>query len=140
MEYFISTDKSKLDLRRIHDYIKNESYWGIERTKEETQATIDACLCFGIYLESGEQIGFARLVTDHVFFGYLMDFIIFEDYQSMGYGTKLMEFIMNHKTVCKLKTIGLKTMDAHAMYKKFGFKKIGDSPLWMAVDKQILNT
>ncbi|MGI9551649.1 MAG: GNAT family N-acetyltransferase [Aurantibacter sp.] len=139
MEYFTSTDKSKLDLERIHDYISNESYWGVERTMEETHATIENSLCFGMYSKTDEQIGFARLVTDHVFFGYIMDVIVFREYQGKGFGRHLMDFIMDHAVVKKLQTIGLKTKDAHTLYEKYGFKKIGNSPLWMAVDKQILS-
>lgn len=101
MKYVIFADKSKLDIKRIHDYILNESYWGMKRTMEETLTTIENSLCFGIYSKSNEQLGFARIVTDHVFFGYIMDVIVFEEFQGKGYGKKLMDLILDHAVVKK---------------------------------------
>ena len=135
MEVFFSTDKSLLNVERIHQYISSVSYWGRGRTLDEVKMTIKNSLCFGMYNASNEQIGFARMVTDHVAFGYFMDVIIFDGYQGMGHGTKLMEYIMGHEVVKNLKTIALKTKDAHELYEKFNFKSIGDSRLWMANDK-----
>ena len=139
MEYFISTDKTKLDIEKIHNYISKESYWAMERTMEQTQSTIKNCLCFGMYSKSNEQLAFVRFVTDHVFFGYIMDFIVFPEHQGQGFGKKFMEFIMKYEVVKNLNTIGLKTKDAQGFYKQFGFEKIGDSELWMANDRQILS-
>lgn len=138
MNYFISTDNSELDFERIHDYIGNQSYWGMERTVKQTRTTIENCLCFGMYSETHEQLGFARIVTDYVFFGYIMDLIIFDKYKGKGLGGNLICFMMNHEVVKRLHTIGLKAKDADSLYEKYGFKKIGDSPLWMAIDKQKL--
>lgn len=135
MKVFISTDKSLLDIERIHQYISNESYWGRGRTLNEVEVTIQNSLCFGMYNDLNDQVGFARVVTDHVAFGYFMDVIVFDSYRGKGYGTKLMEYIMNHETVQNLKTIALKTKDAHELYEKFNFKSIGDSRLWMTNDK-----
>jgi N-acetylglutamate synthase-like GNAT family acetyltransferase len=135
MEFSISTDKTLLNVERIQEYIGTISYWGSGRTIEEVHGTIENSFCFGMYNEANEQIGFARLVTDYVTFGYLMDVIIFDEYQGRGYGKELIEFIMNNEVVKNLQTIALKTKDAHGLYEKFDFKKIGDSDLWMAKDK-----
>ncbi len=135
MKVFISTDKSLLDIERIHQYISSVSYWGRGRTLNEVEVTIQNSLCFGMYNDLNDQVGFARVVTDHVAFGYFMDVIVFDSYRGKGYGTKLMEYIMNHETVQNLKTIALKTKDAHELYEKFNFKSIGDSRLWMTNDK-----
>ncbi len=135
MEIHISTDRKLLDLSRIHEYISIVSYWGRGRTLNEVQKTIENSLCFGMYNESLEQLGFARVVTDQVVFGYIMDVIIFEPYQGIGFGTKLVDYVMNHEVVKKLKIIALKTKDAHNLYEKHEFKSIGDSSLWMANDR-----
>ncbi len=137
-DFYISTDKNLLDVDFIHDYISKVSYWGMGRTIEETTKTIANSFCFGVYSKSNEQIGFARVVTDDVFFGYVMDFIIAESHQGKGVGKTLMEFIMENKTIMKLQTIALKTKDAHLFYEKYGFKKVGGSSLWMSIDRQKL--
>jgi hypothetical protein len=70
----VSKDKSKLDVPFIQNFLK-DIYWAAGRTMEEVQRTIDASVCFGIYLD-GKQIGFARVITDYVVFAYLMDVFI----------------------------------------------------------------
>ena len=54
----ISTDKTKLDVPFIQDFLK-DIYWAAGRTMDEVQTTIDSSFCFGIYLNE-VQIGFAE--------------------------------------------------------------------------------
>ena len=70
----VSTDKSKLNVPFIQNFLK-DIYWAAGRTIQEVQTTIDASVCFGIYLNE-QQIGFARVITDYVVFGYVMDVFI----------------------------------------------------------------
>ncbi len=135
MSIVISTDKNKLDIHKIQQYIGVESYWGKGRTVEEVKTTIDNSFCFGLYDEYGNQMGFSRVVTDKILFAYLMDVIIFTEYQGKGYGKKLVDYMMNHELIKKVKTVALKTKDAHSLYERHGFKKVGDSDFWMSIDK-----
>lgn len=137
-DFYISKDKSLLDAEFIHDFICH-SYWNSTRSMEETIMTIENSFCFGLYTKRKKQIGFARVVTDYVFFGYFMDVIIDPKYQGRGLGKTLVEFILNDETIKSLQTVALKTKDAHGLYEKYGFKKVGDSPLWMSIDKQVLD-
>lgn len=134
----ISTDKSLLDINFIHGYMRQTSYWARDRSKEQTNKTIENSLCFGVYTDSKEQIGFARVVTDYVFFGNIMDVIIDPDYQGNGLGKTLVEYMLNNDIIKGLQTITLKTKNAHSFYELYGFKKVGDSALYMAMDKQKL--
>ncbi|WP_419211449.1 GNAT family N-acetyltransferase [Maribacter sp. X9] len=136
--YFISKDKSLLDANAIQEFIA-DSYWGKGRSLEDVKRTIENSYCFGIYTLEKEQIGFARVVTDYIYFGYFMDVIILDKYQGNGFGKILMDFILADPIVKSLKTLALKTKDAHQLYERYGFKKIEDSPLWMSIDKQILD-
>ena len=136
--FHISIDKDLLDFNFIHDYMTKVSYWGKGRTVQQTEITIKNSLCCGMYTKSNKQIGFARVVTDAVFFGNIMDVIIDPEYQSKGLGKVLVEFIFNQETIKSLQTITLKTKDAHSFYEKYGFKKTGNSDLYMSMDKQIL--
>ncbi|WP_423999732.1 GNAT family N-acetyltransferase [Maribacter sp. IgM3_T14_3] len=135
--YFISKDKSLLKVEKIQQFIAN-SYWGNGRTLDEVKLTIENSYCFGIYTPENEQIGFARIVTDYIYFGYFMDVIVLDKFQGQGYGKILIHAIFEDITIKKLKTLALKTKDAHHLYERYGFNKIGDSPLWMSIDRQIL--
>ncbi|ALM07129.1 acetyltransferase [Sediminicola sp. YIK13] len=138
METYISTNKEDLDIPKIHRYISEDSYWGKGRSLEDVQKTIDNSLCFGLYSETDEQLGFARVVTDFVVFAYMMDVIIFDSNQGKGLGNRLISRIMESDKLRNIKTFALKTKDAHLLYERFGFEKIGDSKLWMTKDKMVL--
>lgn len=115
----ISTDKSKLDVPFIQDFLK-DIYWAAGRTMEEVQVTIDASVCFGIYLD-GKQIGFARVITDYVVFAYLMDVFITPEHRGKGYSSKLIAAMMDEPALQRVKIWRLATTDAHFLYEKFGF-------------------
>lgn len=134
IEYTISQDKDRLDVERIHREISG-TYWATGRSLETTREIIGNSNCFGIYDRSGEQLGFARLITDRVTFAYLMDVIIFAPHRGKGLGKVLVGHILGLPEIQKLTTLALKTRDAHGFYEGFGFKRVGDSPLWMSIDK-----
>lgn len=118
----VSTDKTKLDVPFIQNFLK-DIYWAAGRTIDEVQTTIDASFCFGIYLND-KQIGFARVITDYVVFAYLMDVFIDEKYRGKGYSSILIDAMMNEPELQQVKIWRLATSDAHFLYKKFGFKPL----------------
>ncbi|WP_395045589.1 GNAT family N-acetyltransferase [Flavobacterium sp.] len=122
MKITVSTDKSKLDIPFIQDFLK-DIYWAAGRTIEEVQTTIDASVCFGIYLDN-KQIGFARVITDYVVFAYVMDVFIDENHRGKGYSSVLIDAMMNEPKLQEVKIWRLATSDAHFLYKKFGFKML----------------
>ena len=122
-DFTISTDKNKLDIDAIHDYLCNRSYWGQGRTIETVQKSIDNSLCFGVYDKNTHFIGFARVVTDYTVFAYLMDLFILESYRKLGLGKMLVDHIVNDDSFKDIRFWRLDTMDAHDLYRKFGFKE-----------------
>lgn len=116
----ISTDKNKLDVAFIQDFLK-DIYWAAGRTIEEVQTTIEYSFCFGIYLDD-QQIGFARVITDYVVFAYLMDVFIDEKHRGNGYSSLLIDAMMKEPQLKNIKIWRLATTDAHFLYEKFGFK------------------
>jgi ribosomal protein S18 acetylase RimI-like enzyme len=121
--YFISTDKTKLDIAVIHDFISNRSYWGKGRTIEAVQRTIENSLCFGIYDGDEHLVGFARVVTDYTIFAHVMDVFVHEDHRGRGLGKMLMDFMVNYPDLEPLRFWRLDTDDAHGLYRKFGFQE-----------------
>ena len=67
-DFIISTDRSKINIAFVHDYLCNESYWAKNIPIDIVKKSIDGSLCFAVYHQQ-EQIGFARVITDH---GYLI--------------------------------------------------------------------
>lgn len=134
MEFYITEDKQKLDIEKVHKEIK-ATYWGGYRSQEETIRTIENTICFGLFNSDDEQIGFARLLTDSVVFAYLMDVVIFDPYKGWGLGKMLIKHIMDRPDVQTVKTVALKTKDAHTLYEAFGFERVGNSEMWLAIDR-----
>lgn len=131
-EFVISTDKSKLDIQFIQNYLSTESYWAKNIPVETVNKSIDGSCCFGLYvnekksaasqtLPAGKQVGFARVVTDYATFGYLADVFVIEKFRGKGLAKWMMEEIMNHEDLQGLRRWMLATKDAHGLYVKFGF-------------------
>ncbi|MEJ2618708.1 MAG: GNAT family N-acetyltransferase [Candidatus Thiodiazotropha sp.] len=130
MEYLISTDKSKINVDAVHDYLCNQSYWAKGRSKERVEKSIENSICFGMYDTNEIMLGFARVVTDHVVFAYLMDLFIFEKYQGKGLGKRLVKHIIEHPDL-QVRLWFLATASAHELYKKYGFTALDDPNRYM---------
>lgn len=126
----ISTDKSKLDINVIRNFLST-SYWAKSRTIDEVKTSIENSLCYGILIQN-QQIGFARIITDYVVFAYLMDVFIVPEFQGKGFAKLLLKKIFEEEKFSKVKKWMLATVDAHSLYTKYGFKMI-DNPEHMMV-------
>lgn len=129
--YTISTDPSLLDIELIHKFLSEDSYWAEGATHEEVSDTTEGSLCFGIYLEDGQQVGFASVETDYSSFAYLTDIFILEEFRGRGLSQWLIETIMAHPQLQDMESWMLVTDDAQKLYEKFGFKPVVGSPGYM---------
>ena len=129
-EFCISTDRSKLDIDSIHEFLSTKAYWCLNIPKATLQNAIQNSLCFGVY-EKEKQIGFARVITDFSTIAYLGDVYILEEYRGRGLSKWLVETIMNHRNLQGLRRWILLTKDAHELYRQFGWNNIADPPKWM---------
>lgn len=130
----ISTDKSKLNISLIHDYLSNQSYWAKNRSLEKVKRSIEHSLCFGVY-ENDQQVGFARVSTDYTIFAWIMDVFILEEYRGKGYSKQLMNAILSHEKLQDLQRWGLATDDAHGLYQQFGFTPLKHPEKMMEIAK-----
>ena len=130
MKYSISTDKSKIDVEAIHDYLCHQSYWAKGRSLERVEKSIENSICFGLYDSNGNMLGFARVVTDHVVFAYLMDLFVFDEHRGKRLGTKLVKHIVEQPDL-QVRLWFLATADAQGLYEKFGFSSLDDPERYM---------
>jgi GNAT superfamily N-acetyltransferase len=119
-EFAISTDRSKLDLQFIHNYLSKESYWGQGIPFEKVVTAADHSLNFGLY-HGDRQIGYARIVTDYARVAYLADVFVISAYRGRGLSKWLMEVIRDHPDLQGLRRWMLHTMDAHGLYTRYGW-------------------
>jgi N-acetylglutamate synthase-like GNAT family acetyltransferase len=120
--FLFSTDRSKLDVDVIHRFL-TRSYWAEGIPRETIVRSIENSLCFGVY-GGGEQVGFARVVSDFATFAYIADVFILAPYRERGLGKELMATIMAHPELQGLRRWSLGTRDAHGLYAQFGFTPV----------------
>jgi GNAT superfamily N-acetyltransferase len=128
-DFLISTDRSRLDVDAIHAFLTG-CYWAKGIPKDTVTRSIDNSLCFGLYY-NGQQVGFARAITDYATYGYIGDVFVLEPYRGRGLAKWLMECIVSHPSLQGLRRWTLATRDAHALYAQFGFRPLAAPDRWM---------
>lgn len=129
-EFLISTDKTKMDIAAIHDFLSNYSGWSNNIPIERVKTSIDNSLNFGLF-HSGRQIGFARIISDYATIAYLGDVYVLDEYRGQGLSKKLMDAVMAHPNLQGLRRWILLTSTANWLYEKYGFMKIPNPQIYM---------
>jgi GNAT superfamily N-acetyltransferase len=130
--FVYSTDRARLDVPYIHQYLSERSYWAQHIPLEIVQRSIDNSLCFGIY-HDGKQVGFARLTTDYATFGYLGDVFVDEAYRGRGLSKQLMRYIFEAEPLQGFRRMVLVTSDAQGLYSQYGFQPLDHPERYMEV-------
>jgi GNAT superfamily N-acetyltransferase len=128
-EYTISTDKGRLDVAVIHDFL-TMSYWAAGVPMEVVKRSIEHSLAFGVFKED-QQVGFARIITDYATFAYLGDVFILEPFRGRGLSKWLMGVIVGHPDLQGLRRWVLLTRDAHGLYRQVGFTEPSNPERYM---------
>ncbi|WP_242698800.1 GNAT family N-acetyltransferase [Alteromonas sp. 5E99-2] len=128
----ISSDHKNLDIQLIHSFV-SQSYWAKNIPLQTLQKSIDNSLVFGAYNQNGEQVGFARVISDKATFAYLGDVFVVDSYRGKGISKLLMEAVSSHPDLQGLRRFMLATSDAHGLYSKFGFVAVENPDILMQI-------
>ncbi|MFV0137016.1 GNAT family N-acetyltransferase [Streptomyces sp. HMX87] len=132
--YEISTDPARVDAERVHRWLSTDAYWAIGRPRRQQDAAIAGSLNFGAYeTASGEQVAYARVVTDRATFAWLCDVYVDPSVRGKGIGTALVGAVREHLRPYGVKRVLLATHDAHGVYQKLGFAPLEKPDQWMAL-------
>ena len=129
-EFIITTDKTKLDVIAIHDFLSKYSGWSDNIPFEKVKNSIENSLNFGLF-HNDIQIGFARVISDFSTIAYLGDIYVLDNYRGQGLSKKLMESVMKHPNLQELRRWILLTSTAEWLYEKYGFNKLPKPELYM---------
>lgn len=107
--YHCSTDPKAIQLDVLSAALESDMLWWAKPLSEEAlKRLVENSFCFGLYAEEADDggkgasdgngtkkpmIGFARLATDFVTFGYLTDVYVTKEHQGKGLGRWAMECI-----------------------------------------------
>ncbi|MGW2636816.1 GNAT family N-acetyltransferase [Streptomyces sp. NPDC001348] len=130
--YEFSADPDRVDVGRVHHWLSTDSYWAIGRTRETHDRAMAGSLNFGVYdTGSGEQVAYARVVTDGALFGWLADVYVDPAVRGKGVGTGMVGAIREHLRPYGLRRLLLATEDAQGVYEKLGFRPLDRPDHWM---------
>ncbi len=128
-----SDSTAELDRDTVHTWLSEQSYWAEGRSRELQDRAIDGSRNFGVYdTETGEQVAYARVVTDAATFAWLCDVFVSDEVRGRGVGIGLIAGVCSWLDTLALKRTMLATRDAHGLYAKFGFEAVANPEMWMA--------
>ena len=116
----LDDDPDRVDLEAVHRYLAEESYWAKGRARETQDRLVrEAARVVGVY-RGGEQVGFARAVSDGEAVAYLADVYVLPEHRGRGLGGELVREMVENGAFANVKWL-LHTRDAHDLYRRFGF-------------------
>ncbi|GIH12431.1 GNAT family N-acetyltransferase [Rugosimonospora africana] len=130
--YRIDTENFDVDL--VHHWLSDESYWATGRSRETVELSIRNSLCLGAFAAGGEQVAFARAVTDWATFAWIADVYVASDHRGRGLGTWLVGDLCDRIRASGVNRLLLATADAHGIYAKFGFAGLARPERFMEID------
>lgn len=116
----LSDDPQRLDVARIHGWLET-SYWTPGIAREQVDRQIAGSHCLGAYGEDGEQVGFARVISDRASFAWLADVWVDEAVRGQGTGRAMVRWFLDHPDYATVRRFALTTFDAHGVYEGLGF-------------------
>mgnify|MGYP002621096661 CR=1 FL=1 len=132
----IDTAPDRLDLARVHHWLSTDAYWALGRSETTLATAVANSTCYGVYDPAGQQVGFARAVTDGATFAWVCDVYIDRAARGRGLGTWLARSIVADLTERGVPRLVLATADAHEVYRKAGFQEVARPSFWMEIDRR----
>lgn len=117
--YEITTDASRVDVAAVYAFLAG-AYWSRGIPRQLVERAIANSICVSVLLH-GEQVGFARVITDRATFAYLADVYVIDAHRGRGLAHRMMTTVMQHPELQGLRRMMLVTRDAHGVYAKHGF-------------------
>jgi len=128
MSYIIRTGLEAMDQATVIAMLQG-TYWAATKPAETIARSLQHSDCYGAFdAVTGEQVGFARVITDRTTFFWLCDVVVDERYRGQGIGKLLMSAIAGQEGYDAMRGM-LKTRDAHGLYERMGFARLDDKTM-----------
>jgi GNAT superfamily N-acetyltransferase len=118
-DFTVSTDRTRIDFNGVHAFLAS-SYWAEGIPRGVLERAIEHSITFGIY-HGVRQVGFARVVTDRATYAYLADVFVVAEYRGRGLSKWMLECVLAHPDLQRLRRFALFTRDAQTLYERYGF-------------------
>ncbi|MEV0896476.1 GNAT family N-acetyltransferase [Actinoplanes sp. NPDC049802] len=133
--YVLTADPKRVDFGRVHRWLAQESYWAAGRSYDLVARSIDGSLPYSVFID-GEQVGFARAVTDGATFAWICDVFIDGAHRGRGLGRWLIDSIVADLSGRGIQRFLLATKDAREVYRRSGFSELEGAHRFMEIDRR----
>ncbi|WP_353930562.1 GNAT family N-acetyltransferase [Okeanomitos corallinicola TIOX110] len=107
MNYKVVNKLTDQQVYELVELYKNE-FWSKARTYQRVVKMLEASdVIIALVGDEEELIGFCRVLTDFVYRGILYDVIIKPNYRKIGFGTKLLDEVINHPQLKEVESLVL---------------------------------
>ena len=115
----VTTDRTRIPLADVLALLR-DTHWAGELSPAVLERAMRNSVCFAL-LDGARLVGFARAVTDLATYAYLTDVVVAHEARGGGLGTWIVECILDHPDLQRLRRITLLTRDVPAFYERLGF-------------------
>ena len=134
------SDLRAQDRDAVFRFLSEEAYWSLGLPRDIFDRAIDESINFAAYSgdaasDRQEVVGFARVVTDRATFAWLCDVFVLPEHRGNGVSKLLMDAVMAHPELQRVRNFMLATRDAHGLYARYGFAPLAEPQRWMAIRK-----
>jgi GNAT superfamily N-acetyltransferase len=133
--YVLTTDAGRVDVDRVHRWLSEESYWAAGRAHDRVARSIAGSRPYSV-LAGGEQVAFARTVTDGATFAWICDVFVEAAHRGRGIGRWLIDSIVEDLSAEGIDRFLLATKDAHEVYRRSGFAPLDGPGRFLEIDRR----
>ena len=119
--YELVAEQARIDPAAAHAYL-TRSYWAQGIPYATVAKSIANSLCMAVF-HRGEQVAFARVISDRATFAYLADVYVLEAHRGQGLSHALLAALDAHPGLQGLRRWALFTQDAQALYRAHGWEQ-----------------
>jgi len=135
--YVVSSDTTHVDRDLVYRFLRDEAYWSLGLPRDVFDRGLEHSLCFSAFdgdpARGGKQAGFARVVTDRATFAWLCDVFVVPAHRGRGVSKRLLDAVMAHPDLERVRNFLLATRDAHGLYARYGFTPLAEPARWLAL-------
>jgi GNAT superfamily N-acetyltransferase len=140
-EYEIDDDPGRIDLDVVHGFLTT-SYWAEGVPRDVVARSVANSLVLGLYHGGGQgtqgaQVGLTRVVTDRATFAWVADVFVLPDHRGRGLAHWMIETLLAHPDMARMRRFMLATSDAHQVYADCGFTPLAAPGRFMELTRPL---
>ncbi|HEY7666879.1 MAG TPA: GNAT family N-acetyltransferase [Actinomycetota bacterium] len=121
----LDDDRDRVDVDVVFAFLSEEAYWVPGRSRETIERLIRESTRVVAAYDGEALVGFCRVVSDGSSVAWLGDVFVLGTHRGRGIATELVREAVEDPYVRDLQWY-LGTRDAHALYRRFGFREPDD--------------